>query len=71
MGLVDLDFSFTAVDECTDSDDLSVTIEVLSNEKVAVGDEVSHIPNLLQLPSTCIHSNLRLLYTPYLCLCKI
>ena len=42
----DLDFSFTAIDECTDTDDLAVTIEVLSNEKVAIGDEVSHIPNL-------------------------
>ena len=42
----DLDFSFTAIDECTDADDLAVTIEVLSNEKVAIGDDVSNIPNL-------------------------
>ncbi len=64
--LVDLDFSFTASDKCTDSDDLAVTIEVLSNEKVAAGDAVSHIPNLLQLlhSSTCtctFTQNLRLL----------
>ena len=40
-----LDFSFTAVDEdeCTDTDDLAVTIEVLSNEAVAFQNEVSHI----------------------------
>ena len=50
----DLDFSFTAVDECTDTDDLAVTIEVLSNEKVAIGDDVSQNAK----PSsafTCIH----------------
>ena len=41
--LTDLDFSFTAVDECTDTDDLAVTIEVFSNEKAAIVDEVSFI----------------------------
>lgn len=40
----DLGFSFTAVDgggKCTDTKDLAVTIEVLSNEVVATGEEVS------------------------------
>lgn len=40
----DLAFSFTAIDggdKCTEIDDLAVTIEVLSNEVVATGEEVS------------------------------
>ena len=40
----DLGFSFTAVDggkKCTDTKDLEVSIEVLSNEVVATGEEVS------------------------------
>lgn len=58
--LKDLHFSFTAVDvdECTDTDDLAVTIEVLSNEKIAVDDEVSHISESEPASAlTCIHSN--------------
>ena len=42
----DLGFSFTAVDggkKCTETKDLEVTIEVLSNEVVATGAEVSYI----------------------------
>ena len=42
----DLNFSFTAVDggsDCTETKDLSVKIEVLSNEVVATGEEVSYI----------------------------
>lgn len=38
----DLGFTFTAVDECTSTKDLAVTIEVLSNEVVTTGDEVSY-----------------------------
>jgi len=41
----DLGFTFTAVDggkKCTDTKDLEVSIEVLSNEIVATGEEVSH-----------------------------
>ena len=37
----DLSFSFTAVDQCTATDNLEVTIEVLSNEVVNTGEEVS------------------------------
>ena len=40
----DLGFSFTAVDggkKCTETKDLEVTIEVLSNEVVTTGDDVS------------------------------
>ena len=40
----DLYFSFTAVDggdQCTDTEDLKVMIEVLSNEVVVTGEEVS------------------------------
>ena len=40
----DLDFSFTAVDggdQCTATEDLKVMIEVLSNEVVVTGEEVS------------------------------
>lgn len=38
----DLGFTFTAVDVCTSTKDLAVTIEVLSNEVVTTGDEVSY-----------------------------
>jgi len=41
----DLGFSFTAVDggkKCTDTKDLEVSIEVLSNEVVATGEEVRY-----------------------------
>ena len=41
----DLGFSFNAVDggkKCTDTKDLEVSIEVLSNEVVATGEEVSY-----------------------------
>ena len=41
----DLGFTFTAVDggkKCTETKDLKVSIEVLSNEIVATGEEVSH-----------------------------
>lgn len=38
----DLGFTFTAVDDCTSTKDLAVTIEVLSNEVVTTGDEVSY-----------------------------
>ena len=48
----DLGFSFTAVDggkKCTDTKDLEVSIEVLSNEVVATGEEVSYIFSLQTL----------------------
>ena len=47
----DLGFSFTAVDggkKCTDTKDLEVSIEVLSNE-IATGEEVSYITSLQTL----------------------
>ena len=37
----DLGFTFTAVDVCTPTEDLAVTIEVLSNEVVTTGEKVS------------------------------
>ena len=42
----DLGFNFTAVDtgkKCTDTEDLEVSIEVLSNEVVTTGEEVSRV----------------------------
>ena len=48
----DLGFTFTAVDggkKCTDTKDLAVTIEILSNEVVATGEEVSDITSLQTL----------------------
>ena len=48
----DLGFSFTAVDggkKCTDTKDLEVSIEVLSNEMVATGEEVSYATSLQSL----------------------
>ena len=42
----DLGFNFTAVDggkKCTDTKDLALTIEVLSNEMVTTGEDVSLI----------------------------
>ena len=48
----DLGFSFTAVDggkKCTDTKDLEVSIEVLSNEMVATGEEVSYVTSLQTL----------------------
>lgn len=42
----DLKFDFTAVDggdKCTNTEDLALTVEVLSNEVVATGEEVSHL----------------------------
>lgn len=45
----DLGFNFTAVDggkKCTDTKDLEVSIEVLSNEVVATGEEVSYKTSL-------------------------
>ena len=42
----DLGFNFTAVDggtKCTDTEDLKVNIEVLSNEMVTTGEDVSLI----------------------------
>ena len=48
----DLGFTFTAVDggkKCTDTKDLAVTVEVLSNEVVATGDDVSCKRRLLHL----------------------
>lgn len=42
----DLGFTFTAVDggkKCTDTKDLEVSIEVLSNEVVATGEEVGYM----------------------------
>ena len=42
----DLGFNFTAVDtgkKCTDTEDLEVSIEVLSNEVVTTGEEVSFV----------------------------
>ena len=48
----DLGFSFTAVDggkKCTDTKDLEVSIEVLSNEMVATGEEVSFVTSLQTL----------------------
>jgi len=49
-GFRNLDFSFTAVDEdeCTDTDDLAVTIEVLSNEAVAFKNEMVLISEPLE-----------------------
>jgi hypothetical protein len=50
----DLVFSFTAVDggdRCTDTEELAVTIEVLSNEVVATGEEVSFFsPSIIGHP---------------------
>ena len=59
----DLDFSFTAVDggdKCTDTKDLAVTIEVLSDEVVTTGEEVSYMERLylhVVTLTTCTHSS--------------
>ena len=60
----DLELNFTAVDGggmCTATEDLAVTIEVLSNEVIATGgDEVSYTWNLIKrgpMPSN-LHSRL-------------
>lgn len=48
----DLGFSFTAVDggkKCTETKDLEVKMEVLSNEVVATGEEVSYMTSLQTL----------------------
>ena len=60
----DLGFNFTAVDggkKCTDTKDLALTIEVLSNEMVTTGEEVSSDLSCFEL--FCVLSTLTNLVT--------